>query len=581
MKETDNSQLLQGWKDSCSKYGLKTKLTEESISKILEGDVEESQQFIKELKYKQERDKHEGKLKLVPGMSPRIIGGVAKGASDFIKANDALNSDFASSELLVDMAVGVLRQQGVPIPDSVKKTAKNVINATFKQRGSNETVSGFGSSNTPEPKGGVVVMNPPVVNLKFDTHLDNSLYEPLLVRPTVDVTSDKGTPTAFMSGVRWTLPPQNDYMDEAFDTWVSNFQIKAQALQGFNIQATKLFTVQKLKTVFQYYMNALSVYYFYANTYAYTMMNENTGSRTELREMFNTDDLQYIQLLEERLNGLPIPPRLNERAAFLFSIYHTSRGSRTSNTISFTPLQLIDDGNQGFIGLSPTNGIKEQLNYLKDSDFVEVTAMLARVFPNWKNTRVGASQTPDCYSDDFNNIWYNSPGSTDVNGSLNFPYSDLINDEVRYVQFNDFTRSNHGDQQATFSIYDTQRNTWSGFLEPYVSSYGVEGEPKITNRYAFVSTTNLGRRWVPADCAVGGRTPLLHRQPWTNYYVLGGWNIHIPNGSYELLGNSIESNGIIQAKHLNYMLGEGLSSTSNESKPPKRKFRGKPKTTKE
>ena len=97
----------------------------------------------------------------------------------------------------------------------------------------------------------------------------------------------------------------------------------AQARVGFNVGAVTMFGAARMVIYVNTIALAISTYLFYANTYRFCLLDGKNNARNKLRSLFNTDDIQYLELLKSRLDDLLIPPRLYNELSHLYAIYHT------------------------------------------------------------------------------------------------------------------------------------------------------------------------------------------------------------------------------------------------------------------
>lgn len=314
---------------------------------------------------------------------------------------------------------------------------------------------------------------------------------------------------------------------------------------------------------------AISTYLFYANTYQFTVLEGKNSARNALRNMFDTDDLQYLQLLGQRLDGLPIPPRLYNELAHFYAIYHTSEYSSTSSTYSFTPLTLT--GEIESIDTIPTSTTTQGIRYclsaqcLGSATFEVTCDMMARVMPEWLEVKVGSSQyNAHMYDADHLNVFANSPGVSSSPGTADSTVrytptwtsvtQSADQQDKHYIAFNAHSRELRGDQQAMWSAKDegSISEDWSGFLVPVVSN--IQNNTQTTNRFKFATLADGSEEWI-----------MDNYNPST-FFSQGGSNIYAntfdntalqestPMGSYRLLGMNPVASRIPQDQYLSFLL---------------------------
>jgi hypothetical protein len=408
-------------------------------------------------------------------------------------------------------------------------------------------------------------MNTEPMKVEFLTGVSTTMYPPIINAPTYTVGSttnnDERQVTADMACIVLHLPPDNEYARTYWESvYVPNIQLRAQSSVGFNINAGVNFTYQKVTTYFNLLFTALSKYFFMANTYSVIQgPGQRDLSRNKIRQMFQTSDLQYLRLLKERLDALPIPPAMISEVANMYSVYKTNINSDCSNTISFTPVPLTAFNQEEPVFNVLTMGLQatiHELGTLDDPTNPTRTTvdMMSRVFPEWVATTVNPTQTFPEFSDKFLARFINSPGSqstyvadNDVSLTLNFPFVSYDNEHTKFAISQKFEQDEIGDIQASCSIWNATKGDWSGTMVPSSSSY-LFGLPtpttRYTNRYSFCFY-NGSMEWIPSNYSgVNGPIDfetLPMRQPYVNY--LAGIRPHYtaPFGTYELTGNSINA----------------------------------------
>ena len=496
---------------------------------------------------------------------------------------DSLDSVLSAG---LDTAQAIADGKPLAAIDSALKTAEKVQkmkeDTTDRQTTDGTSGGGGNKTNVVAPRRGDMVhmfTEVPEVQTNREVSVRNTLYTQVTVEPP---TYEEGIYTrepasAYLSGVKWTVPPCTDYAATFWANWVSRFQLLAQMRCGFNVQAVTRFSYARMELYVNSISTAISTYLFYANTYQYTVLNGKNTARNGLRDMFDVSDLQYLQLLAERLNDLPIPPRLYNELAHLYAIYHTSDASGTSSSYSFTPLSL--DGGSGNLDSIPTDtqGIKYCLQtLLQDEDFIGTTDMLSRVLPEWVAVKVGTSQySAHLYDRDHLNVFMNSPmvtndpgESTDVMYSPTYTSRTGSGDEQHYISTTPHATDIRGDQQAMFSVYDYDAlsECWSGFLVPVTSA--TDGG-SLTNRYKYAKGASGNALW-----------RFDNTNPWntTTHIPAKGSSIYAntvdgtfkerstPLGTYRLEGMTVAACNTVQDNYLSFLLDIGNLGITNDGR---------------
>jgi len=421
---------------------------------------------------------------------------------------------------------------------------------------------GFGANGETS----LLSMNTEPMKVEFLTGVDTTMYPPNINAPSITVgdwgTNDEREVTSDLSCIRLRIPPTNQYCSTYWNqVYLPNIQIRAQASVGFNINAGVNFSYANVTAYFNLLLYALSKYFFMANTYSVIQgPGQRDLSREKLRLMFQTADLQYLRLLKERLDALPIPPALIAEASFMYSMYKTNVDSDCSNTIGFTPVPLVAlDQNEPVFNIVNMGilGTISELSKLDDpaSSVRDTVAMMARVFPSWVDTTVYPTQTFPEYSEKFTARFINSPAfQTTFIGDGNaytyhLPFVSGVNDKTKFCISQKFDKTEIGDIQASCSIWDGSSlatDKWTGTMVPDASTYNYGNPSTIrnTSRYSFVYI-NGATDWVPSNystaAGVSSISTLPMRQPYVNF--LAGMNDHYatPFGTYDLYGNSVNA----------------------------------------
>ena len=340
---------------------------------------------------------------------------------------------------------------------------------------------------------------PKPLEIRFTPDIPNTVYGEVTVRPEgrMDQVYNTGAQLRqrfHMSTIRLNLPNfgsansqvVTNYFNQVF---IPNYQVRAQGNVSFNIRSANTFTAAKLEDYFNSLLNALSIYYFYAHTYAYCAISENRNTALyRLRELFNTSDLQNLRLLEERLNGLPIPPRMNELCYWMFNIYRSSSVAG-SDIIRFSPVGFdnTDAGkvsaNQIKNGANILNNTLTELSTLENS---KTSDLIARVCPNWVNAKVGSSLGIPLHDPTFCNLFWNAPlvdGSPNAEDNFKgYPEYININAETTY---NSYCEEIDGLTQSMFSWHGgtAATNGTVGWMEGIPCAVGGQ----YTNRFDYVN----------------------------------------------------------------------------------------------
>jgi hypothetical protein len=446
--------------------------------------------------------------------------------------------------------------------DASKQAVEAITNAAkdlFKQNNTTKTTSiltnGFGDSNSFDANH---ILTTPL-NVTYNSGVKTTMYPNRMNVPTRNINApddhgDGRVATADLAAVIQRVPPGNEFSDIWWtDVFIPNLQAKAQSKVGFNVSANTNFSYVKVVDYFNLLFIALAKYFFVANTFSVIAGQAGEDvARSKIRMMFKVEDLQVLSLLKERLDNLPIPPKMIERSSFLYSLYKTSPSSDSSDTIGFVPVGLqatgTDNASFNSIDLGLLQTVKD-LGSLIDSGthpLSKTIDFMARVFPSWVATTVGATQIVPLHSHEFNAIFLASPAiqsSYLSDGEFNtfyLPQYSNATDTQQFTITGEFIDTLIGDQQATSGAH--VNGVWSGNLVPVPSAFGTDSL-RLTNRYTFSNRGN-GPEWISSNQVsnlVNGWGQAVLRQPYTHIVAGSDWYSMPKFGSVSLRGNTVDS----------------------------------------
>jgi hypothetical protein len=479
-------------------------------------------------------------LGFIPGVNP-----ITKFATS--AAADALGYAGTSPIELMDEGMAALgragssainAKTGITIPNDVltktmttllRGVADDVITKGFTGAGGGNSDGGTTNPYSPGAMaaGTGFTFIPKPMEIRFTPNVPNTVYGEVTVAPNDELssTTDQNIRARMhMNCIDLSLPSfgfgltdaQVNPVSRTVTTWfrtvfTPNLQTRAQASVAFNINAQTHFTAEKLHTYVNTVLKALSIYYFYAHTYAYTAISTNKNTAMyELREIFSTSDLQNLRLLEERLNGMPIPPKLNELCYWMFDIYRSSSVAG-SDLIRLAPFGIKGADAGATVATQIIDGstlIKTQLNALSDLNpdgtsngrkVLTTGDFLARVCPDWVNVKVGSSAGIPLHDPAFTTLFWNQQVSFGV--ATEVPIIKPV-----YVDNNT----------------DTAYNSYCEEVDGVIQS--------MFSWYSAASTSKFNVGWVKAiPCDVGGQ--------WTNRFTYGNGNAGFGFYSYTYTPN--------------------------------------------
>lgn len=397
-------------------------------------------------------------------------------------------------------------------PEKVKTVVKTILDQISKnneEKGDDIKIESDSIQKPRKPSVTSFSVKEPAVEVSYSPEIPNTLYSDYY-----RTCSDKDA-NLYISSLLWDMPAEDpqviNYVERIL---VPDLQTRANVSVNFNVNAEQTFTFSRVCTYMTTIMHAMRTYYSYANIIAYQShtSNSNTGMY-ELRNMIDAEDINLIGLLGERLNNLPIPPRLRELAFWLSNIYKSNGDCPNSPVLMIVPFSFgytttsdVDGDGLGYSTSieSSVQQIIQDLNpgvnnplgadYFNDR-FIN---MLAKVCPGWLNTPMGSATGIPFHDPHWMDVWSNSPALfvTPQNDTKLYevPFLDDASDRGEEIKYVTHSTTISGINQALFSV--KMSSTWSGMLKPKENiAFKKDGNGNVyfgqTNRFFFGSGPNI------------------------------------------------------------------------------------------
>lgn len=343
---------------------------------------------------------------------------------------------------------------------------------------------------------------PNAIDVKYEPPIPNTVYS------NYYRTNDFRDSNVYISQLELQMPQGDPRVDNYIQNiLIPNLQTRANVAVNFDVKAGTTFTYQKITSYLETVMKAMQTYYSISNilTYCAATTNNNSGMYA-LRKNFTAQSVQNLQLLSERLNNIPIPPRMRELCYWMSNIYKATDECPNSPILMITPLQLISNGYDDENGYSIVTSIESNVNDLIDAlnptystgaagDFDgNLINMLAKICPGWLGTDMGAGAGVPLYDTNWMDLWSNSPSSIitadSSQTSFHVPFVYPSDDRAKEIPYVAFGNVLSGMSQALFSA---KMGVWSGLIKPLTSatfSVGSGGTSYIgeTNRFIFANS---------------------------------------------------------------------------------------------
>lgn len=204
---------------------------------------------------------------------------------------------------------------------------------------------------------------------------------------------DETAPLAIKYGVPYLISDQKLQMDPVlfnyFDsvirsqwyTHIADPEYKVRYSQYYN---DLLKDKTKMINWFNIITYSLSVFYFYVAVRAHAELpTTKSDAITMLYKQMDPNDLLQLGDLKLALESIVIPPNLNASVHYLYDNFkQVDLGG--SPTIRFSPIKFADNSSDNYVTQLENNVVTVCLNLLRENDFREVTALMARVCPAWR-----------------------------------------------------------------------------------------------------------------------------------------------------------------------------------------------------
>lgn len=407
-------------------------------------------------------------------------------------------------------------------------------------------------------------LEPRPVEVSFNSGIEPNVYAPYDLDAVnyfspMHISHAKIKYSKLLSGSK-----MSSYFQYVITFW---FQIAAQRNVSFNVNAASTFTTANLLLYLDAITDALQIYYFYTSiiTYCSNINNGNAAMRT-LRSFMLSDDIDYLVMIRDRLQRMPIPPNLRTLIFWMNQNYQES-SMPGSPIIKIMPMPFATspDANYEFTSLN-SNYILSVFNSLSNDNVNNIANLLAKIVPEWTKVPMDAPSGVALHDPQFNTLFSNLPffGSSSTGSSIKTPSTTGPDISCLYSSF---TNSLDGGILGLFSAYDTSVAAFTPSLLDTTLSSGY-GTTRFTPRISYLYGAS-GKGFYP--CNVDGTVPFTRGE---TYITTNAALAQCPYGAEQVLGvnvNAVSETGY-QLLKWSLSLDSLESSTggrsSNKSSPP-------------
>lgn len=283
----------------------------------------------------------------------------------------------------------------------------------------------------------------PVKNeLNWDLGLDNTM------QGTAPFWKSDFQRTCFVGKFNMMQFPNDDAMLREYyeQVLVPVLRNSVQANKRYTANVGTFFTYTAFKVYINEVIQAVAIYYFFANGFAYCnqpgLVNNNEALRHLRQDLFSTAQLQRFQQLGQLIDSLPIPQTLINGVAQYHGWYSNSTEANATLYCNI-PHGVFEDNtfysstvdSQGALNSLQSDVILSQITKLTgpisgttQENTDKFLGLLLNTIPGWRNSTVGGSAfSTDLYDEAHWNEFLNSPTVCNIYlGQQNEQWSDSL-----------------------------------------------------------------------------------------------------------------------------------------------------------
>lgn len=290
-----------------------------------------------------------------------------------------------------------------------------------------------------------------------ETHLKTGIALTILEKPMQDATENVCSPM-HINTLYYNLPiASSSTVKEFFDkVVVYNAQTSAQDNVNWAIDIVNKFSGPQILSAMNALFYALQIYFFYRSVDTYSRSRSeavNFGLKT-IREQFDYDTQNKMDILRRMLLRTPIPPNMLEFSRYLHSNYMSgdTPGASVIKVCPHAPVsvtQLVDN-----------TKIDYAISGLQDASNMNVFMTLFRSVKNWvlfDEKKLYDPPVELLYDKDFITIFNNMPFRTNIAGNL---YHPVVATLATNYNYNSYTNTLDGAAVALTDAYVTSTSAY-------------------------------------------------------------------------------------------------------------------------
>lgn len=257
----------------------------------------------------------------------------------------------------------------------------------------------------------------------------------------------------------------------------------------FAIDLNKL-TPQKITAALNDIIEGLQVFYEVSRYLVYTARSRNRNDGVLwFRDSISAQVIDDWMVLRRVLDGIPIPPQLNDLIYYVMQLYSGSE-LPSSGVIAFSCIPIDIETN-----LPVWSRITECITKLNDnnSDNRYIYSVIGRAIPEWYETRIKTGTPGPKHDPDFTTVWANAPYVLQKQGAENVMQGPLVDNNESPIIYNSWINNLDGWAYAFMAAYNQGQDKWyPSFIQPFPFTT-VDG---YTNRLSFYTFHNAYNPWV-------------------------------------------------------------------------------------
>lgn len=281
----------------------------------------------------------------------------------------------------------------------------------------------------------------------------------------------------------------SDFLDSYFRNNIAfAMQTRAQANVGFDILTGSNFTSQQIQTAMNATIKALQIYYWYTSILAFSADTKNKNEAMKnLRDNIGSATLNQLDILANRLESTPCPPRIVQWVKFFSSNYYSgdTQGAPIIKTCFGGTLVIF--GNDAF-GASTVAAATAALSSAANNT---VYTLMRRAIPQWTIKKLYDVPLTPIFSPQFLTVFSNLPATYYTTSAQ---YVNTVADTNTPISYNSYSNKLDGIAFGLCSAWNSSTSSHQpGLVAADAATMGVTSAGGTTR----VSWSSTG--WITSN----------------------------------------------------------------------------------